>query len=193
MLALDSCSLSSPNSPDRPHKWYTLIYGLVSTGMSHQVQQAKRRMRQTQANPSTWKKCNLFKSYGREKVNLDSSTDNKDEATVFNWCIFTKLLAGINLIQTKEKQIKSHWSLRWSLHCITVYWGLSATSPYYEIKTHFLWNKHYESMFGYEAKGRSTHAITRYWSGFVSHLFWELKRPLGTFINHPWTQQGCLQ
>lgn len=115
------------------------------------------------------------------------------EATEFNWCIFTKLLAGINLIQIKEKQRKSHWSLRWSLHCITVFSGLSAIAPtYYDIKTHFLWNKHFESMLRYEAKGRSTHAITRYWSGFVNHLFWELKRPLGMFIYNSWTQQGSL-
>lgn len=103
MLVPDSCSHSSPNSPLRPHKCYTLIYVLANTGMSHQVQQAKRRMRQTQANSSRPEKCNLFKPYGTEKRNLHSTTDNKDEATEFNWCIFTKLLAGINLIQIEEK------------------------------------------------------------------------------------------
>ena len=38
----------------------------------------------------------------QKKVSLYSCTDNKDKATDTNLCIFSKLLAGINLIQIRE-------------------------------------------------------------------------------------------
>lgn len=102
-----------------------------------------------------------------------------NEVTEFNWCIFTKLLVGINLIQIKEKL-----SEKMSLIFETIFKVHHCVFRFISHSTYILWYKdsflvkqaHFESMFEYEAKGRSTPAITRYRSGFVNPLFWERLR-----------------
>lgn len=155
------------------------------------VQQAKRRMRQTQANSKDVTRSNHMV---KKKWTLTQTQTTRMKPEF--WCIFTKLLAGINLIQIKEK-LSEKISLIFKTisilhHCVFRFISPSINILWYK-NSFFVKQTPCESMFGYEAKGRSTHAIIRYWSVCKSLILRDLKCPLGTFINNCWTQQGSLQ